>query len=296
MIRTLAASEYKWIDILSPTPEELNEIARDYNIHEALVADVLQPEHLPKYERVGETSFYILRYFAPRKGIDADTIQGLTNKIAVFQTEEVVITIHLFEIAFIDELKKSLVDSNQCKGTFHLLNRLIKAVFLSFEAPALLLAQEIDELESQVFLKKDALPLEMAYHVKRKIEVSKRVLILSKDLLEQIDDAAHQDPNTRDTRDVYVRILTLYESMSENTNNLLTLHFSISAQRTNEVIRVLTLFSVFFMPLTFIVGIYGMNFSWMPELRVWFGYPAVMMLMVFITVVIYVWFKRKHWI
>jgi magnesium transporter len=77
---------------------------------------------------------------------------------------------------------------------------------------------------------------------------------------------------------------------------LFNIYFSVSSQRTNEVIRVLTIFSVFFMPLTFVAGIYGMNFEFMPELRQQWGYPGVIGLMALITLGIYFWFKRKGWL
>ena len=297
MIRHFADTNFKWIDVLSPTSEELGKLATDFGIHEAFIADVLQPEHLPKYEPVGSTSFFIVRYYSAEGDEPVDTIQGLTNKIAIFQTDDLVITIHRKDVELINELKTNLVDTGECKGTFHLLNRLIKAVFQSYEAPAHTLAKEIDSFESQTFLTQSPPPgLKGLYHVKRQLEVGRRLLILSKDILEQIDDPEHQDPNTRDTRDLYIRILTLYDTMSENTNHLLTLYFSISAQKTNEVIRVLTIFSVFFMPLTFVVGIYGMNFEFMPELHWKVGYPAVMLVLVAVTISIYLWFRRKQWL
>ncbi len=281
--------------MLDPSNEDLHQVAQQYDIHEEFIADVLQPEHLPKYEPVGETSFFILRYFEPDND-KTDTIQGLTNKIAIFQTEQLVITIHRKEIKFINDLHQNLTAQGKCRGACHLLNRMIKAVFLSFETPAFTLAQEIDRFEYKVFLKQNAPPLEEMYHSKRKIEVIKRILILSKDILERIDDAQHRDPDTRDTRDLYLRILTLYDSMADNTNHILTLYFSISSQRTNDVIRILTLFSVFFMPLTFIVGIYGMNFRFMPELQWRLGYPLMIVVMLAVSWVIYQWFKRKQWL
>ena len=76
----------------------------------------------------------------------------------------------------------------------------------------------------------------------------------------------------------------------------MNIYISLSSQKTNEVMRVLTVFSVFFMPLTFIVGVYGMNFDFMPELRLKWGYPGVMLLMGFITFSIYVWFRRNGWL
>jgi magnesium transporter len=298
MIKTLIEnkkSNFKWVDVLNPSSAELQTIASQYGIHKEFIADALQPEHLPKHEPVANTSFFIVRYYSPNDQPAYDTIQGLTNKIAIFQTEDLLLTIHLHEIAFLDQLKE--IDGNACRGTVDLLNKLFKAVLQTFEPPAAELAEEIDLYEEKIFLKKERkLSLSGVYHVKRKIEVSKKVLMLSRDILERIDHPSHENPDTRDTRDLYIRLLTLYESMSENTNQLLTVYFSISSQRTNEVIRVLTLFSVFFMPLTFIVGIYGMNFEFMPEINWKLGYPAVLVLMVTVTIIIYSWFRRKGWL
>jgi len=70
----------------------------------------------------------------------------------------------------------------------------------------------------------------------------------------------------------------------------------VEMQWHDIIIEILTIFSVFFMPLTFIVGIYGMNFENMPELRMRWGYPAVLISMVIITGIFYQWFKRKKWL
>jgi magnesium transporter len=74
------------------------------------------------------------------------------------------------------------------------------------------------------------------------------------------------------------------------------LAISVASQRTNEVIRVLTIFSVFFMPLTFIVGIYGMNFRTMPEIEWVWGYPFAWGIMISVTLAIGLWFKRRGWL
>ena len=70
----------------------------------------------------------------------------------------------------------------------------------------------------------------------------------------------------------------------------------MASHRTNEVMRVLTVFSAFFLPLTFIVGVYGMNFVHMPELGRRWGYPAVLGLMALVCLVIFIWFRRRGWL
>jgi len=97
-------------------------------------------------------------------------------------------------------------------------------------------------------------------------------------------------------KDQYLKMLTLYSQVLDDVTNLMNLYMSLSAKRTNEVMRVLTVFSVFFMPLTFIVGVYGMNFKFMPELDWRLGYPLVMIFMAIVTIIIYFWFKRKKWL
>jgi magnesium transporter len=86
------------------------------------------------------------------------------------------------------------------------------------------------------------------------------------------------------------------DELLEDVNNLLSIQLALASHRTNEVVRVLTVFSVFFLPLTFIVGIYGMNFRYMPELQERWGYPAAMAGMGFVTLMIYLWFRRRGWL
>jgi magnesium transporter len=158
------------------------------------------------------------------------------------------------------------------------------------------LETELDQLEAAIVLKNQThTVLRKLYHLKRKAAVCLRILRLTKPIIDNLGEnttaAVHQD-----LREFHLSLETSYDQTIENANNLLNLYISLSSQRTNEVVRVLTLFSVFFMPLTFIVGIYGMNFDFMPELRSPYGYPVVLTLMGIITLGIYRWFKKKKWL
>ena len=105
-----------------------------------------------------------------------------------------------------------------------------------------------------------------------------------------------EEPLVQDVKDQHLKMRTQYGQVLDEVNNLMNLFMSLASQKTNEVMKVLTIFSVFFMPLTFIAGIYGMNFEFMPELRQRWGYPAVMLLMAIVTLIIYGWFKKKRWL
>lgn len=86
------------------------------------------------------------------------------------------------------------------------------------------------------------------------------------------------------------------DQLHEEVTNLLSMHVAMASQRTNDVMRVLTVFSAFFLPLTFIVGVYGMNFTHMPELEQRWGYPAVLAVMIGVCVAIFAWFRRNGWL
>jgi magnesium transporter len=122
------------------------------------------------------------------------------------------------------------------------------------------------------------------------------VLLLLREPINHIRPQADNQSAIQDVLDQHLKMLTLYNQVLEDVNNLMNIYMSFTAQKTNDVVKVLTIFSVFFMPLTFIVGIYGMNFEFMPELKTRWGYPAIFILMIVVTAVIFFWFKKKKWL
>jgi len=288
---------FDWIDLNNPSTEEIQEIAQQFSLHEASIKDCMQPDHLPKYEIVDHYTFIIVRVFTQHIIHDADTIQELTNKIAIFYTADYLLTVHRTDQPLIAEVKKKAIDEKGCKDIWCILIRIIRASLLTFDEPSVKLGQSLDYFEENVFLKQRKAPiLRGLYYVKRKVDVIRRLLILSYEIIDKVDTPKQRNIYTRDLRDLYIRLQNVYDNLSENTAQLLSAYFSIASHRTNEIMRVLTIFSVFFMPLTFIVGVYGMNFHFMPELDWHWGYPLVMLVMAGITLGIYFWFKRKGWL
>lgn len=287
---------YDWIDVVNPTAEELLKVAEEHALHSNSVQDSLQPEHLPKFEWIDDTVFIIARVYDHLSTRDADTIQDISNKVAIFVGKGFIITIHRGEQPLLDAIRTKYFESGQCTSPNDLLIKVLYYVFQSYITPSQQLEEEMDQLETQIVLKHQThAVLRRLYYLKRKSAVCLRILRLSKTIIDNLHKntsaAVHQD-----LREFFLSLETSYDQTIENANNLLNLYISLSSQRTNEVVRVLTLFSVFFMPLTFIVGIYGMNFDVMPELRNPYGYPMVLVMMGIITLGIYMWFKRRHWL
>lgn len=288
--------KFEWIDVTSPTADELRKIAEEYSLHSNSVHDSLQPEHLPKFEWIGGTMFIIARVYDELLSRDADTIQGISNKIAMFIGKNFIICIHRGEQPFLEAIKTKYFDTHLCPTPTDVLIKILYAIMQSYVSPSQALETELDQLETQVVLKHQTHSvLRRMYFVKRKAAVCMRILRLSKPIIDNLVGKTNA-PVHQDLREFFLSIETSYDQTIENANNLLNLYISLSSQRTNEVVRVLTLFSVFFMPLTFIVGIYGMNFDVMPELRHPYGYPAVITVMGAITLGIYLWFKKKKWL
>lgn len=287
----------EWIDIAEPKIAELMAVAKQYNLQANTVADCMEPGHLPKFEQNGDFSFIIVRRHAPTDDC-ADTIQELTNKIAIFFNQYVLITIHRQPQVFLYELKhKYLAQESACESTQILVLKIVESVILSFNEPGLKMAGGIDQYEASVFLNKQVPNLqEKLYYLKRQAGISKKLFNLTEEVVQQLELYFGKSPDLEQLWDSFTKIETMYDRILEDGHNLTNVWLAMSAQRTNEVMRVLTIFSVFFMPLTFIAGIYGMNFDWMPELRVWWGYPAVWGLMLLITAGIYGVFKSRKWL
>lgn len=286
---------FTWLDVYSPSTEELQGLSEKFNIHPVLIKDCLQPDHLPKHEQLENYAFIIFRVHSQSNVKDADTVQELTHKVAIFYSDAFVITIHRHQQPLVNKLIK-IGKEKAYTTTISLVNTLISECLNTYQPPLNKLSEEIDYYESVIFLRPKNVPLlKGLYHIKRKVDLIKRMIELSQEIIEAVNDDG-SNVHTRDTKDLFVKLKSLSSYLSENTHHLLNIYFSATSQRTNETMRILTIFSVFFMPLTFIVGVYGMNFDYMPELRWIFGYPAVMIIMAVVTFVIYLWFKKKKWL
>ena len=189
-------------------------------------------------------------------------------------------------------LKK--IDVNRINNVDQFLIYIIKKMIETYEEPAEFLNQKIDVFEKTIFLKDyHEVSLETLYFIKSQTRVTKKLLQFTQNVLHKLEVHKGSRTGLQDIQDKLLNLILKYEEVLESSNNLLHTYLSINDQKNNDVMKLLTVFSAFFLPLTFIVGLYGMNFQYMPELKMKYGYLFVIIVMVIISIIIYYWFKRK---
>ena len=280
---------FKWIDIENPIKEDLEKINKELGLNYYLIKDSLEKGHLPKYEKNYKVEFYIFRAYTSDIKLHIDEVGEMSNKIAFFLYEDKLITIHRAHFNFLNIHEEKHIKINE----FFL--RIVKLMLDTFKKPTIDLSNKISEIERTIFLKDHRkVLLEELYFIKSQSRILKKVLHITQSVMEQSADNFRASYQYQDIKDELLNLLTYNDESVENANQLMNTYLSISDQKNNEVVRLLTIFSAFFLPLTFIVGVYGMNFKFMPELNWEWGYYFSIGLMLLVVIVIYLWFRRKR--
>lgn len=303
MIETVIQKEDRsltWLDVTDPKKKELSQLAKDHGLHPSFVQDCLDPEHLPKFEKLGNTNFLILRQYDENCTPDADEVQELTRKVAIFNGPNLVITVHRKPQKFITDLKEAWKQKQDTATVSAIVFDLMYGVANTFEQPLESAFNDLERVETGIVDAQSLDPnlVKSTYYLKRKASVFKRIIRLTQDVLAKINFSPFESPSSQ-SQELRERMENLFfysDQLLDDTNALLNLHISLSSQRTNEVVRLLTVFSLFFLPLNYIASIYGMNFEHMPELRSEYGYPTALASMAIVAGAIYWWFHRKGWI
>ncbi len=293
-----------WRDFADVSKAELEALAQEYNLPLELMQDCLDPEHLPKLQRTGNMTFLMLRAYDEKAPAGASDVQACTRKLAIFWGENFLLTVHRAPLVWVDEVwdrweKSSKRTPSQIVSLVH---DLVEECLYTYEAPIDNAALTMDKLEDAIFHDSAASAtsshiLETSYLAKKRATLFKRMLRLTRDLLPSVSRLGDPGSNViQSLKEEADRLYFYSDDLVETANDLVQLSISLTTNRTNEVVRILTLVSIFLLPLNLVVGIYGMNFEFMPELHWRFGYPLVILLMIGIEVGIYLLLKKRGWI
>ncbi len=275
-------------------------IGAGFNINNLTIEDILNPGHLPKFEDAGDYLFLTLKLLAPKN----EQGEYGRNQISLLLLPGVLISFAQYQAPLLDnyigriEKAAGTVRQRHEDYLFYRLTDIIVdeyfAIFEQLEEqlytteedlindPSVSLAAEINLLKKNVYyLRKQLLPANEAV---RKIMKTENQLITKPTFRFFSDVMDHLD-----------HLVQMLEGYRETITSLLELQSANNANRMNEVMKTLTMIATIFIPLTFIAGVYGMNFHNMPELDSPWAYPAVLMLMLVVGLSMYIYMRKKKW-
>lgn len=295
MITEIRYKNFNWIDLLNPSKSEIEKLSKDNDLDYHLVADSLEPGHLPKIEAkyggINPTIFTILRAYIGDVNKSATSVQELSSKIAIFIKGNLLITLHRLDHSFLKKLRE-VEDYNG--NIYSLAISLIEKIIDSYIPSAEVLSKDIDNIEKNIFLKNlKEISLKDLYFLKAESRISKKLLMITQQVINQFPVPSENKTALQDVKDSLIKIILEFEEVLDDSQNLMNTYMSVTSNKTNDVMKLLTIFSAFFLPLSFIAGVYGMNFEFMPELSWKAGYPLVMIVMLIVIVIIWSWFKKK---
>lgn len=294
---------FKWVDIEKPDSAGLAKLSLELGLNEKMARLTLDPEYLPKVHFLNNNElFLVFRVIDPKPGHYADSIPELTTKISFYVRDELIVSLHRQNLQFIEQLfSVKPVDFTQKE----LLSELIWQVVQTFDSPLLELQTKLDQFDEKIFSgSKSKRLIREGYFLKRHSTSFKKVLKFTLDnVLKLIERSSLNERRIQESKDYLERLLFYAEDVFENVTSLLNVYISLMSQKTNEasfktseVMRVLTVFSLFFLPLNFVAGVYGMNFDYMPELQNPHGYYIILGVMFTFSVLLLMYVWKKGWL
>ncbi len=292
----------RWLNIDGLSDVKIIEkIGHNLSIHPLVLEDIVNTDQRPKVEFFDEYVFVVVKMLSwdsKEKMIGSEQVSFLLfeNSLVSFQErsgdvfEPVRNRLRLGK----GRLRKRSVDFL----LYALLDAIADQYFVVLEG----LGEQIEQIESEVLKNPDPEVVKRIYSMKNELIFLRKAAWPLRDCINSLlrDESEFvSEPSLMFFRDVYdhlIQVIDTVESYRDMVSGLLDIYLSSMSNKMNEVMKVLTIFASIFIPLTFVAGIYGMNFEVMPELSWSFGYPLVWIVFVAMSLIMLVFFKRKKWI
>ena len=288
----------EWIDVEAPTEEDLQFLHERYEINKLLLEDTIDANHLPKFEKDNRVKFFLMRENTELERANLNTISDISTKLGVFLLENLIITVHRMKNRSIYEYKKEiLIAENSSINSEKIALELALKVMKSYDDESQDLMETMDNIESEIFLKNtnSTNQIRRLYQLKRKSGLNARILNISTDWVDKFRTLNLSDTETSDLKDKHKDVITDFEHLNAQVTNLISMFLAMSDQKANQVMKVLAIYSMYFFPITFIAGIYGMNFKNMPEVETHNGYYITLSVMGLIALLTFLFVRRKRW-
>lgn len=298
-IETLFKNKHcEWVDVESPTKEDLEFLHQRYAINPLLLEDTVDANHLPKFEQDHEVNFFLMRENTQQERTHLNTISDVSTKLGIFLVGSVIITIHRLKNLSVYEFKKEVYEPENAEiSRDEIALNLALKVMKTFDDESQNLIDILDHIESEIFLKttNESNHIRRLYRLKRKAGLNARILNISSVWVDKFKHLNLDATAITDLRDKHKDVIGDFDHLTIQVANLISMFLAMSDQRANQVMKVLAIYSMYFFPITFIAGIYGMNFDFMPELQVKYGYYITLGAMFFIALLTFLYVRKKRW-
>ncbi len=290
-----------WVDIQKPTQEDMQFIEKNFSFHPLAIEDAMTTIQRPKIDRYDNYLFIVLHaaLLAPRKD------KATSLEVDSFIGENYVVTVHLKPIPSVSAtwqrcIKHAGIMSQGAAYLFYFLaDALVDNYFPILEK----MGKEIQKAEDNVLKDTNSGTLNKIFDLKENVLILRRILGPQRETMNFIARGGY-DPIIpkglsiyfRDISDLLARINDTLDTYREALTSATTGYMSVTSNKLNEIMKVLTIIATIMMPLTLITGIYGMNFRFMPEIDWRYGYFATIALMLTIAGGMLLFFKKKKWL
>jgi magnesium transporter len=287
-----------WINVeCLDQPRLIQNLAERYRVHPLTVEDILDTGQRPKVEEFDDYLFITLKAVNPSAGLDFE-------HISLVLAADTVITFQEKAGDYFDGIRRRILNNAgriRRMGADYLAYLLIDAAVDEYFQVLDALGSGIEDFEDRAIDENDETLLRDIQKIKQDLLRVRRViwpLRESLSLLKHLDSPRMGDdlePFLQDLHDHVIQAAETVETYRELMAGVMEVNLSAISNRMNKVMKVLTIISTIFIPLTFIVGVYGMNFRVMPELDIPWAYPATWAVMVIIALGMVFFFKRRRW-
>lgn len=296
-VQDLVSKDYSWywIDFNQPTKEEVVALRNPLQFHPLAIEDCLYNLQRAKLDYYEDHTFFVF-YSLNQKRLEKDEVD-------LFLSEKYIVTFHQNPSSEINEVWKRLRHSadpsilTPANVLYHILDKIVDNYFpLVYEIEDIL--NDLDENSGQETMES---LLDRLFDTRHDLLALRHTINPMRDLVYRMLNSqrvADQISNIEYFSDIHDHLLKLTEMVEANrelTTDIRDSYLSLNSHETNRVMKVLTVITTIFMPLTFIAGIYGMNFQHMPELSWKYGYFATLFLMFIIGIGMFLWFWKKGW-
>jgi magnesium transporter len=297
----LARDHFFWLDLTAPTAEDLEQLHGLFGFHPLALEDALHFGQRPKLDHYEGYAFLV--FYGARD--PASATDELLREVQMFVSGQYLVTLHAGALPALDE-QLSRLDGLVLHSEQFLLYRVFDALTDSFFPPLARMDEEIDELEVAILAGPTDAQLQRLFALKRTLVAMRKVVSPQRDLfarsIDQLADLPGLQLDERDYfRDVYdhlIRISDLIDSYRDLLSSTTDLYLSTVSNRQNEVMKQLAIVGTIFLPLSFITGFFGMNFSWLVTKGItstWSFFVLGIGSMLLTCVFLLRFFKRKGW-